>query len=145
MIVLDASALIELLLGTPAGQRLADRLADASLTLHVPHLADVEIVQALRRYARHGEISAAEAEQAIDTLRSLDLERHAHEPLIDRVWDLRDNVSAYDAVYLALTEALDAILLTSDKALARVPGVNARVELVKGYPTESQSARRSTR
>ena len=74
MIVLDASALIELLLGTPAGQRLADRLADASLTLHVPHLADVEIVQALRRYARHGEISAAEAEQAIDTLRSLDLD-----------------------------------------------------------------------
>ena len=131
MIVLDASALIELLLGTRAGQRLADRLADPSRALHVPHLADVEVVQALRRYARHGEISAAEGEQAIDTLREFDLERHAHEPLMGRVWDLRDNVSAYDAVYLALAEALDATLLTSDRALARVPGVRARVELVK--------------
>jgi predicted nucleic acid-binding protein len=130
VIVLDASAVVELLLGTPVGRAIAGRIADPAVPLHIPHLTDVEVAQALRRYARKGEIGEADGEQAIVDLRELDLERHPHEPLMERVWALRDNVTAYDAVYLALAEALDATLLTCDAALARVPGIGARVEVV---------------
>ncbi len=131
MIVLDASALVELLLDTPTGRAVATRIADPALGLHVPHLADVEVAQALRRYAKDGELDAASAAVALEDLRSLDLQRHAHEPLLDRIWELRHNLSAYDAVYLALAEVLDSVLLTCDGRLARAPGVARRVELVK--------------
>jgi predicted nucleic acid-binding protein len=131
VIVLDASALVELLLNTPAGRTIATRIADPALSVHVPHLADVEVTQALRRYAHEGELDAADAVSALEDLRSLDLERHAHEPLLDRVWALRNNLSAYDAVYVALAEALDAVLLTCDGRLARAPGAAPRVEHVK--------------
>lgn len=130
MIVLDASALLELLLGTEIGREVASRIADPTLGLHAPHLADVEVAQALRRYVREGELDAASATVALADLRALDLERHAHEPLLDRVWALRENVTAYDAVYVALAEALEAPLVTCDGRLARAPGVTARVELV---------------
>ena len=131
MIVLDASALVELVLDTPTGHAVATRIADPALGLHVPHLADVEVAQALRRYAKDGELDAAEATLALDDLRALDLQRHAHEPLLDRVWELRQNLSAYDAVYVALAEVLDTTLLTCDGRLARAPSVSRRVELVK--------------
>lgn len=131
MIVLDASALVELLLGTAAGRAVASRIADPDLGLHVPHLADVEVAQALRRYAKDGALDAGAASVALEDLRSLDLQRHAHEPLLDRIWQLRQNFSAYDAAYLALAEALDAVLLTCDGRLARAPGVAKRVQLVK--------------
>jgi predicted nucleic acid-binding protein len=131
LIVLDASCLVELLLGTKQGRSIGARIADPALSLHVPHLADVEIAQALRRYERDGEIDAASAETALEQLRSLDLERHAHEPLLTRVWALRQNLSAYDAVYVALAEALDASLLTCDGKLARAPGMAKRVQLVR--------------
>ena len=130
MIVLDASAIVELLLATRRGGAIAARLADPALSLHVPHLADVEVVQALRRYVRDGELDAASARSAIEDLGALDLERHPHEPLLDRVWALRQNLTAYDAAYVALAEALDAILLTCDGHLARAPGVGRRVEVV---------------
>ena len=130
MIVLDASALVELVLDTPAGRNIAARIADPSVGLHVPHLADVEVTQALRRYTREGEIDASAAAVALDDFRSLDLQRHAHEPLLDRVWKLRDNLSAYDAVYVALAEVLDTIVLTCDGRLARAPGLARRVERV---------------
>jgi predicted nucleic acid-binding protein len=131
VIVVDASALLELLLDTPAGRTIANRIDDPELGLHVPHLVDIEITQALRRYTRKGEIQAEEAEQAIADLRALDLQRHAHEPLLDRVWELRENLTAYDAVYVALAEVLDTIVLTCDRPLARAPGMATRVELVK--------------
>ncbi len=131
MIVLDASALVELVLHTSAGRTIATRIADPAVGLHVPHLADVEVAQALRRYARDGELDATAAAVALDDLRALDLQRHSHEPLLDRVWKLRENLSAYDAVYVALAEALDAVLLTCDGRLARAPGTAPRVELVK--------------
>jgi predicted nucleic acid-binding protein len=134
VIVLDASALVELLLDTPAGRSIATRIADPDLGLHVPHLADVEVAQALRRYAKDGELDAAAAGAALDDLRSLDLQRHAHEPLLDRIWELRQNFSAYDAVYVALAEVLDCVLLTCDGRLARAPRVRPRVELVKPSP-----------
>lgn len=130
MIVLDASALVELLLDTPRGHAVARRIADPTVGLHVPHLADVEVIQALRRYAVDGELNAAEAAVALEDLRALDLQRHAHEPLLDRVWALRQNLSAYDAVYVALAEVLDTTLLTCDGRLARAPGVARRIELV---------------
>jgi predicted nucleic acid-binding protein len=130
MIVLDASALVELLLGTEAGRTIASRIADPTLGLHAPHLADVEVAQALRRYVREGELDAGSAVSALAELRALDLERHAHEPLLDRVWALRENVTAYDAVYVALAEALEAPLVTCDGRLARAPGLGARVEFV---------------
>jgi predicted nucleic acid-binding protein len=131
MIVLDASALVELLLGTERGRSIAARIADAALGLHVPHLADVEIAQALRRYVREGDLDPTTAAAALENLRSLDVERHGHEPLLDRVWALRANLTAYDAVYVALAEALDSTLLTCDGRLARAPGVSKRVELVR--------------
>ena len=130
MIVLDASAIVELLLDTAAGRRVAILIEDPALSLHVPHLLDVEVASALRRLARERHIEADEAEAALDDLRALDLQRHSHEPLLDRAWGLRDNASAYDAMYIALAEALDATLLTCDARLHRVKGVRARMELV---------------
>ena len=130
MIVLDASALVELLLGTGPGRGIGERVADPALGVHVPHLADVEVTQALRRYVREGELDAASAAGALEDLRALDLQRHSHEPLLDRVWALRANLTAYDAVYVALAEALDTTLLTCDGRLARAPGMSRRVELV---------------
>jgi predicted nucleic acid-binding protein len=121
MIVLDASALIELLAGTAAGQRVGEHIADPDEGLHVPHLADVEVAQVLRRYVQFGELTAAEGAAAIETLHALDLIRHAHEPLLDRIWQLRANLSAYDAAYVALAEALDAPLITCDRRLSRAP------------------------
>jgi predicted nucleic acid-binding protein len=128
MIVLDASALLELLLRTEPGDRIAARIADPALALHAPHLADVEVAQALRRYVRERVIDDDDAMAALRSLRALDLERHAHEPLLDRVWALRANVTAYDGVYLALAEALDARLFTCDGRLSRAPGHRARIE-----------------
>ena len=130
MIVLDASALLELLLGTQQGRWVSTRIADPELALHAPHLVDVEVLQALRRYVRERQIDQESAAAVLDDLRSLDLERHSHEPLLYRVWALRENLTAYDAVYVALAEALDTVLLTCDNKLATVPGMIGRVELV---------------
>ena len=131
MIVLDASALVELVLDTPTGRVVATRIADPALGLHIPHLADVEVAQALRRYAMDGEVEPKEAGLALEDFRALDLQRHAHEPLLNRVWQLRQNLSAYDAVYVALAEVLDTTVLTCDGRLARAPGTARRVELIK--------------
>jgi predicted nucleic acid-binding protein len=130
VIVLDASALVELILDTPTGQLVAGRIADPAEGLHVPHLADLEVVQALRRYVREGEIDADAGATALDDLRALDLQRHGHEPLLERVWELRQNLTAYDAVYVALAEVLDGILLTCDRRLSQAPGMSRRVTLV---------------
>jgi predicted nucleic acid-binding protein len=130
VIVLDASALVELALSTALGRRVAARIGDPETSLHVPHLADVEVGQALRRYVRLGEIDASTGAAALDTLAELDLERHGHGPFMRRVWALRNNFSAYDAVYLALAEALGAPLVTCDGRLARAPGTSVRVEVI---------------
>jgi predicted nucleic acid-binding protein len=131
VIVLDASAVLELLLATPPGRSIAERIADPSLGLHAPHLVDVEVTQALRRHVRDGELPAASAVRALDELRALDIERHGHEPLLDRAWALRGHLTAYDAMYVALAEALDLVLLTCDGKLARAVGDPRRVELVR--------------
>ena len=128
--VLDASGAVELLLRTSSGERLAARLADETDVIHVPHLIDLEIAQVLRRYVLQGTLDAPLAATALDRWRRLDVERYSHEPFLDRVWELRANVTAYDAVYLALAEVLSTVLVTGDRRLARAPGVRTPVELI---------------
>lgn len=130
MIVLDASALLELLLRTPAGVVVARWIAPARETLHAPHLIDLEVAQVLRRYKASRQVSEERAAEALDDLAALDLARYPHDVLLPRVWELRQNVTAYDAAYLTLAEMLPATLLTRDRGLARVPGVKARVEVL---------------
>lgn len=95
--------------------------------LHAPHLIDVEIAQTLRRFHLAGSLDAARAEMALDALVDLRLVRHGHAPLLRRVWQLRGNLSAYDAMYVALAEALGAPLLTMDRRLSSAPGHNVQV------------------
>ena len=130
MIVLDASALLELLLQTPLGTRFEARLFRDEEEFHSPHLVDVEVTHGLRRLVRAGEVSPDRAAEAIADLADLDLHRHPHLDLLTRAWKLRENVTAYDAIYVALAEALDAPMVTCDAALSRVPGRRARIEVI---------------
>ncbi len=128
MIVLDASAVIELLLRTPTGDWLARRIVGEALA--VPHLLDVEVTQVMRRYERARAISPSRARQLLQDLVDLDAARYPHDVLVARAWQLRANLTAYDAMYVALAEALRARLLTCDGRLARAPGHGAHVEHV---------------
>ena len=131
MIVLDASALLEFLLQTPLGTRVEARLFQDEDEFHSPHLVDVEVTQALRRLVRAGEVSPDRAAEAIADLTDLDLHRHPHVDLLALVWKMRENVSAYDAMYVALAEALEAPMVTCDGALARTAGHRVRVEAIE--------------
>lgn len=130
MIVVDASALLEFLLQTSLGARVEARLFRDEDELHAPHLLDVEVVQGLRRLVRTGEVASARADEAIADLTDLDLYRHAHVDLLARAWKLRDNISAYDAMYVALAEAIEATMVTCDSPLAKAPGHHARIEVI---------------
>jgi predicted nucleic acid-binding protein len=130
MMVVDASAMLETLLRTPAATAIESWLFAPSQTLHVPHLLDVEVAQVVRRYAANREIDVERGRMALADLADFPLHRYPHDILLPRVWDLRNNLTAYDAVYVALAEALDAPLLTCDKRLAASPGHHARIELV---------------
>ena len=131
MIVLDASALLEFLLQTSLGTRVEARLFRNRDEFHSPHLVDVEVTQGLRRLVRSGEVSPVRAAEAIADLTDFDLHRHPHLDLLARAWRLRENVTAYDAMYVALAEALDAPIVTCDAPLAKVPGHRAQVELIE--------------
>ncbi len=130
MIVVDASALIEALLRTRSAPAVEQRLFVPHLTLHAPHLIDIETAQVLRRYALGGEIDDARGRAALEDLADFPIRRYPHDFLLPRVWELRHNLTAYDAAYVALAEALDATLLTRDRRLAVASGHRARVELV---------------
>ena len=127
MIVVDASAAVELLARSPTGRRVAERVSGADETLHAPHLIDIEVTHALRRLALTRTITARTATARLAALATL--ERYPHTDHLARIWELRDNATAYDAAYLALAEALEAPLLTCDRALAAVPGTRAVVEV----------------
>ena len=129
MIVVDASALLEVLLRTSAAKGVEDRLFEAQQTLHAPHLLDVEVAQVVRRYAAKGDIDAARGRAALADLADFPLRRYPHDFLLSRIWDLRHNLTAYDAAYVALAEALDMPLLTRDRRLAATAGHRARIEL----------------
>lgn len=130
MIVLDASAAIEWLLQTATGARVEARIFSRAVTVHAPHLLDVEIAQVLRRYVATGILTASRGRQALEDLIDLPLTRYPHEPLLERIWALRNNLTAYDAAYVALAEALDAPLVTCDGRLASAAGHYAAVEVV---------------
>jgi predicted nucleic acid-binding protein len=130
VIVLDASAAIELLLNTDNGALVRDRIRDPDETLHAPHLLSVEVAQVVRRYVHAKAITAETAVAALEDLVALDIERYEHEPLLGRVWELREHLTAYDAVYVVLAEALSCPLVTFDTRVAGSPGHRAIVELL---------------
>jgi predicted nucleic acid-binding protein len=130
VIVLDASAAIEWLLQSPAGIKIDRRIFSTSESLHAPHLLDVEVAQVLRRYVREKAITAERGEEALQDLGDFPLSRYPHDFLIPRVWELRATLTAYDAVYVALAELLDAPLLTCDAKIASASGHSAKVEVV---------------
>ena len=131
MIVLDASSTIEWLLQTWTGALVAHRILSSGETLHAPHLLDVEVTQVFRRHVARGAITASRVEEALQDLLDLRVHRYPHLPFLRRVWELRDNLTAYDALYVALAETLDATLVTCDSKVALAPGHHARVELFK--------------
>jgi predicted nucleic acid-binding protein len=130
VIVLDASAAVALVLAHPAGAAIQAKLKQPSMSLHAPHLIDVEVAQVLRRYWISGDLPTVIAHERLQAYLALPIARYAHDALLKRVWQMRGNVSAYDAVYLALAEALDAPLVTLDAKLAAAPGHHALVEVV---------------
>lgn len=122
MLVVDASALTELVLGRGAGEVVGEHLAAHGFALHAPHLVDLEVLSALRRLVASGEMTAARAGEAIADLLDLPIERYPHDILVPRVWALRENFSAYDASYIAVAEAVadePVPLLTADARLAK--------------------------
>lgn len=131
MIVADASVMVEVLLGTAVGAVGRDRLLSTAETVHAPHLVDLEVAQALRRHAWEGRISDRRGVRALADLRLFPMARYGHEVLLSRVWELRHNLTAYDACYVALAEALDSPLATCDGPLAQASGHGARIELIQ--------------
>lgn len=129
MIVLDASAAVEWLLQTSIGRRIESRIYSRGESLHAPHLLDVEVLQVLRRFARDSVVSSHRAEEAIQDLFDLRITRYPHFVFLQRIWRLRNNFSAYDAVYAALAEELGATLLTRDAHLSSALGRTVAVEL----------------
>jgi predicted nucleic acid-binding protein len=131
LIVIDASAVLELLLRTERGEQVEARVFASEEGLAAPHLLDLEVAQGLRRLVASREMTAPRAEQCFEDYAQLRIERLAHLDLLPRIWQLRDSLSAYDAAYVALTEALSASLLTCDTKLGRSHGHGARIEVVQ--------------
>jgi predicted nucleic acid-binding protein len=133
MLVADASAVVALLLARPQAVLIAAHIVDHGYPLHAPHVIDLEVLNALRRIVRTGEASPARADEVVDDLLDLDVERHSHHALVRRGWELRDNFTAYDAAYLALAEDLTAggaTLLTTDARFARAARTHSNIEVV---------------
>jgi len=134
MLVVDASAVAELLLGRAAGATVAGRLRDHDFDLHAPHLIDVEVLSALRRVVVAGAASAERAGEAVEDFLDLPIARYPHDTLAPRIWQLRENFSAYDAAYVALAEVLTdggAPLLTADGRLARSVNAHTKVAVMR--------------
>jgi predicted nucleic acid-binding protein len=129
VIVVDASVLAPALADDGVdGDRVRERLHGEQLA--APELIDLEVVSTLRRAARAGRLDDRRSGQVLTDLAALPLRRVPHLPLLSRIWELRDNLTAYDAAYVALAEALDALLLTADEPLGRTSGVRCEVEFL---------------
>jgi predicted nucleic acid-binding protein len=129
VIVLDASAAVDWLLQTSAGQRIEQRIYSHNESLHTPHVFDLEVTQVLRRLVREGAVPAHRADEAIRDLLDLRITRYPHFVLLPRIWHLRHNFSAYDAAYIVLAEKLGSALVTRDGRLASASGHAAPIEL----------------
>lgn len=130
MIVLDASAVVELVLGLGGHDAVVARMAP-DVTVHAPHLLPLEVVQSIRRLVGAGRVPADRGALGVDDVARLDLTLYEHDILLPRIWQLRHNLSAYDASYVALAEVLDSPLLTFDARLAAAPGHGAAIELLR--------------
>ncbi len=122
MLVADASAVVEILMATSTGFVIEQRMFGSAESVAAPHLLDVEVLHAIRRFNRTNQLTAVRAEQALDDLDALEITRYGHEILRPAMWRLRDNLTAYDAAYVALAELLDATIVTCDGRLARSRG-----------------------
>ncbi len=129
MLVVDASCLCEVLVRGPDAEAIRHRLA-ADDDHAAPHIVDVEVFGVIRREHLRGRLDRTEAAQAIDDLEAWPGERFSHRFLLRRAWELRDTVRGWDAMYVALAEALDAILLTTDRRLAAATGPTCQIELL---------------
>lgn len=128
MLVVDASCVAEVVLAGPDAEPVRERL-ESDREQAAPHLVDAEVLGVVRRAHFRGELDGTAARQAIDDLESWPATRVDHRPLLERAWQLRDSLSAPDALYMALAEALDATLLTLDRRLARAAGPRCRVDI----------------
>lgn len=126
MIVLDSSAAIDYLASRTTRNWVDARIADDP-DVHGPHLLDVEVASGLRNLVARGALQRSRARTALDDLAELDIARYSHVEFLDRIWELRSHVTPYDATYVALAEALDAELVTTDGHLARTHGHRARI------------------
>jgi predicted nucleic acid-binding protein len=131
LIVIDASACVELLLRTTKGQEVDGHIQTDGESVWAPHVIDPEVMNAFRGLVRGGHVDAAHAQRALDTFARLPLRRVPHDVLWTRMWELRANVSSYDAAYLALAELRGCPLVTCDARLGRAPGHRAQVEVVE--------------
>lgn len=128
--VVDASVMVEYLIERDLGQGVSRRLDEEAGWLWAPAVIDAEVGHALRANVRRRELGPRQAQAALDDLMAMRLERVSHRFLAERSWQLRDNLSFYDGLYVALAEALDAPLITFDARLAKAPGVLAEVEVI---------------
>lgn len=127
--VLDASAAVELLLGTKLGEAVSGQI-EPSGEVNAPHLLDAEVGQVLRRFVLRGTVDATRASQALENFALLNMTRFPHSWLLSRAWELRENCTVYDALYIALAEALGAVLITCDQRMESVPGARADVAVI---------------
>ncbi len=128
--MLDASAAVTVLLNLdPAAGNIRLRTSLPGENLHVPHLFDVEVLHVLRRHSLSGTLSESREHLALNRLHDMRLSRYSHTAFLDRIWELKNNLTAYDAAYVALAETLSAPLVTTDARLARAPGIRAVVEV----------------
>lgn len=130
MIVLDTSAAVEWLLGRQAAEAVADRFRNPTVTVQAPSLLGVEVAAALRGLVLGKHTTTERAAIALSDLMSVDIALHDPTPLLPRAWELRNNLTPYDAVYVALAEALGATLVTTDARIARAPGLRATIDVV---------------
>jgi predicted nucleic acid-binding protein len=129
VIVLDASVVVDLLLGTQAAGPLAARIR-AATPWHAPAVLDLEVANAIRRLCAIHQTSEERGSRAITDLAALPVRRYPHTPLLERIWQLRANLTAYDAAYVALAETLRVALVTRDRRLAKTRGHRARIDVV---------------
>lgn len=128
--MLDASVLVEALTDGVRGEQARASIQSSPGWLWAPFVVDAEVGHALRGNVRAGLASAKAAKAALDDLMEMRLERVSHRFLSERAWEMRDNLSFYDGLYVALAEALEAPLVTFDARLAKAPGLRAEVELL---------------